>query len=125
MREDEQTTMTDHERSSKNLKSYITGFILSILLTLGAYVLVIEHLFTGNIGVAVLILFAVVQLLIQLLFFLHISQEAKPRWKLLTLLFMLLVLLIIVIGSLWIMNNLNYRMTPAQMNKYMNDQSGL
>lgn len=52
---------------------------------------------------------AIVQAIIQILFFLHVGQEAKPRWESLTLYFMLLILFIVVFGSLWIMFDLNHR----------------
>ena len=60
----------------------------------------------------------------RLYFFLHLGKETKPRWKLYVFGFMVSVVLIIVFGSIWIMNNLNYRMTPAQINQYMNSQGG-
>jgi heme/copper-type cytochrome/quinol oxidase subunit 4 len=45
---------------------------------------------------------------VQLIFFVHLDQERKPRWNLMVLLFAVLVVVIICFGSLWIMKNLNY-----------------
>lgn len=67
---------------------------------------------------------ALAQFFAQLYYFLHLGRETKPRWKLLVLCFMILVVLIIVVGSIWIMYNLNYRMSPQQMNTYMLNQNG-
>jgi len=106
------------------IKSYVTGFVLSIVLTLVAYTLVVHDALSRHLLVALVVGLALVQFVVQLLFFLHLGRETKPRWKLFVLLFMLLVVLILVFGSLWIMNNLNYRMTPAQINTYMNNQGG-
>ncbi len=93
-----------------SLKSYLLGLSLSIVLTLAAYFLVVEQLLTGwvlDISVALL---AVAQALAQLFLFVQLNREARPRWNLMLFLFMLLVITIIVVGSLWIMNNLKYNL---------------
>lgn len=115
----------EHEQMESSLRSYVTGFGLSIILTLVAYLLVTNHAFSKWLLVGVIITLAVVQFAVQLLFFLHLSQEARPRWRLQAFLFMLMVVLIIVIGSLWIMAHLNYHMTPQQQDKYLQGQDGL
>ena len=74
--------------------------------------------------VAALAVLAITQLLVQLVFFLHIDKERKPRWNLAVLLFAALIVFIIVGGSLWIMYHLNYNMSPQQMNQYMLQQDG-
>lgn len=99
-------------------RSYIIGFILSIILTLAAYFLVTEHVFTGEILDFAIIILSVVQVVVQLLFFLHLGQESKPYWNLLAFFFMVLVVVILVFGSLWIMHNLDYRNMPS-----MNDHT--
>lgn len=106
--------------------SDITGFVLSICLTIAAYVLVIGHLITGNRLIGAIVGLAIVQLLVQLFFFLHLGQETRPRWKLVVFLFMLLVLFILVFGSLWIMYNLDYHMdmAPGQLDEYIIDDEG-
>jgi cytochrome o ubiquinol oxidase subunit IV len=104
--------------------SYMVGFGLSILLTMVAYVLVTKHIMTGSGLVAVIIGLALIQFFVQLFFFLHLGRETRPRWKLLVLAFMILIVLILVGGSIWIMYNLNYRMTPQQINNYMQNQDG-
>lgn len=116
--------VAEHETSEGSLKSYVSGFVLSIILTLGAYLMVIHHSFTADRIVGVIVGLALCQFLVQMLFFLHLGKETKPRWKLFVLLFMITVVLILVFGSIWIMNNLNYRMTPEQINTYMNNQGG-
>lgn len=111
------------------LISYASGFILSILLTLAAYIPVSRHVDTHHLSYAhsqlvfLILFFAVVQLVVQVLFFLHLSQESKPRWNLISFLFMLMVVLIIVIGSIWIMYHLNYNMTPEEeSNQLLHDE---
>lgn len=112
------------------LNAYMTGFLLSIALTICSYLLVEAHLGSGYtilshpfIVVAILV-FAVVQLVVQMLFFLHLGEEKKPRWRLLTVVLASIFVLIVVVGSIWIMANLNYRMTPHDINEYMRNQAG-
>ncbi len=119
------TTVSIHDSEHGTLRSYIVGFVSSVVLTLIAYLLVISHRYTDRSTiVAAIIGLALVQFIVQIVFFLHLGKETKPRWKLFVFLFMVMVVLILVFGSLWIMNNLNYRMTPQQMDQYMNDQGG-
>ncbi|HUD10972.1 MAG TPA: cytochrome o ubiquinol oxidase subunit IV [Candidatus Saccharimonadia bacterium] len=117
--------------SPATLRSYVTGFVLSLMLTLVAYMFVESHvsssppLFSTPFLIGLILSLAMAQFIVQLIFFLHLGTETKPRWKLTVFLFMVVVVGIVVIGSLWIMKNLNDRMTPQQVNTYMNDQDGL
>lgn len=122
--EEEQVVISSHKTERGTFNMYVTGFVLSIVLTLVAYLSTVNHLFSERTLIGLLIGLALVQFLVQLFFFLHLGKETKPRWKLLVLFFMIGVVLILVIGSLWIMDNLNYRMTPQQINQYMQNQDG-
>ncbi len=108
--------------------SYIWGFILSLIATLLAYILTINHLLSRSwaIGLVIAVL-ALSQFFTQLILFLHLGQESKPKFKLLIFGFMALVVIILVAGSVWIMNNLNYRMmnNSTSVNKYLNSSNGL
>ena len=107
------------------LKSYIIGFILSIVLTLAAYIPVWIHVSTHHEMVShvtimwIIIPLAFVQLIVQLLFFLHLGQEEKPRWKLAMLISFFSIVIIVVIASIWIMTHLNYNMSLVQFNNLM------
>jgi cytochrome o ubiquinol oxidase operon protein cyoD len=117
-----------HDPSSATMRSYVIGFVTSVCMTLIAYLLVVHRSFSSNaVLIAAFVVLALIQFIVQLIFFLHLGRETKPRWKLLVFVFMLVVVGILVGGSLWIMNNLNanMKMTPAQENRYMNDQDGL
>jgi cytochrome o ubiquinol oxidase operon protein cyoD len=113
------------ERSSSTLASYLLGFALSLLLTGVAYILVTRHVFEGSGLVAAIISLAIAQVIVQLFFFLHLGQETKPRWKLVVLGFMLVVLGILVFGSLWIMQHLDYNMSSHEMNTYIIKDEGI
>jgi cytochrome o ubiquinol oxidase operon protein cyoD len=114
-----------HKSSSHgSYRSYTTGFIISIVLTLLAFYFVEQKVFEGwSLAISISIL-AVGQLLVQLLFFLHLGREEKPRWNLTAFLFMLLVIVIVVIGSLWIMHNLDYHHeAPSTDRQVMQDEN--
>ncbi|GAA3402172.1 cytochrome o ubiquinol oxidase subunit IV [Paenibacillus hodogayensis] len=92
-----------HE-SHGSLKSYVTGFLLSIVLTIIPLVVVLNHWLQGTAAMVVLLVSAVLQFAVQLLFFMHLREEKKPRWNLMALLLGLVILVTIVLGSIWIMN---------------------
>jgi cytochrome o ubiquinol oxidase operon protein cyoD len=111
------------------LRTYVSGFVLSVGLTVIVYAFVQAHLahhsFSADKVIGGILALAVVQLLVQLIFFLHLGRESRPRWNLAVLLFAFMIIGIIVGGSLWIMSNLNANMSPAQINKYMSNQDSL
>lgn len=94
-------------------RSYIIGFILALILTNIAFIVVSTKTFTGWALVSILAVLAILQLWVQLRFFLHLGRESDSRWNLLMFLFAALVVCILVFGSLWIMKNLSYHGMPA------------
>jgi len=110
------------------ISSYVIGFVLSIATTLIAFFAVQYKLWPTDQLIAIIVALAVVQLFVQLLFFLHLSHEKGTRWKLITILFAVLVVIIVVVGSLWIMHNLDYNMmhmSPEEQLQYMHDNEGI
>ena len=118
------TAANTASKAQRTLMMYITGFVLSLLLTLAAYFSVVNHVMSGTTIMLVIAGLAIAQLLVQLLFFLHLGQESRPRFNMLIFLFMILVVGIVVVGSLWIMHHLDYNMMPADMDKFMLEQQG-
>ena len=97
------------------LKSYVIGFFASLLLTSASFYLVVAKLLAGPALVYAIVGLALMQAVVQLLFFLHVGQEAKPRWETVVFYFMVTILIIISAGSLWIMNDLNDRVMSMEM----------
>lgn len=116
--------LTIQQEHPGNLKTYVTGFVLSIVLTLVPYFLVSNHILKGDLLVTVIIAFAFVQLIVQLVYFLHMREEAKPRLNLMIFISFLSIILIVVIASIWIMQHLNYNMNLMQMDKVMKSGEG-
>lgn len=86
-----------------SVKSYVIGFVLSIILTIIPLAAVMNDWFNRGTTIAVILITAVLQFIIQLVFFMHIREEDKPRYNLLSLIFAIMIILLIVIGSIWIM----------------------
>lgn len=100
------------------LSSYLIGFFISLLLTLASFGLVMTQLFAAPVTTVIVVGLALTQAICQLLFFLHLGKEAKPRWESLAFYFMLLVVFIVAFGTLWIINDLQGRVM-TEMNKEM------
>ena len=106
--------------------SYIVGFVLSILATFTAYFFVSEQILPKDALIYTVMGVAVVQLVVQMVFFLHLGRGSS--WKLITFLFTVLMVLILVVGTIWVMDNLNYNMmdmSPDEMHQYMEQHEGL
>jgi cytochrome o ubiquinol oxidase operon protein cyoD len=90
---------------------YITGFILSLLVTCMSFGLVWAHmakdhaLISHSLLAMLVLALAIVQLAVQLIYFLHVGRESKTR-DILSLILAGFLIVFIVIGSLWIMANL-------------------
>ncbi|MBM3200808.1 MAG: hypothetical protein FJZ56_00175 [Chlamydiae bacterium] len=97
---------------NSSFKPLILGFIAAVILTIFSY------LASSMLLIATL---AVIECVVLLVTFLGLGLEAKPRWNLLAFFFMLAVTIILIGGSVWIMNHLNYNMMPMdmQMHKQM------
>jgi cytochrome o ubiquinol oxidase operon protein cyoD len=110
-----------HEHGT--IKSYVIGFILSLVFTIIPYYLVVNKTISGN-GLLVAILgFAVIQMIIQITFFLHLGRGPKPKWNLVFFISTVGIVLVVVGGSIVIINNLHYNMQPSdQTKKLINDE---
>jgi cytochrome o ubiquinol oxidase subunit IV len=92
--------------------AYLTGFALSIALTVASFYIVHTGLIWGP-GIAMaLVVLAVAQIGVQLVFFLHLTTAPDNTNNILALAFGILIVVLIIGGSIWIMNNLNERMMP-------------
>jgi cytochrome o ubiquinol oxidase operon protein cyoD len=114
-------------RGSRIAMAYVTGFILSLLLTFAAYALVVHAVLSARDAIIALLLLACLQFLVQMTCFLHLSKGTISRDRLIVFCCAGVVVLILISGSLWIMLSLNARMMPSttQMEQYMNVQTGI
>ena len=104
-----ETTLHDGS-SKKTLKAYLFGFVFCVILTVIPFFIVANHSFGATALYLALAVFAVLQLFVQVTFFLRLNASAEGRWNLMPFLFSIFVVLVLVGGSFWIMYNLNYNM---------------
>ena len=102
---------TDSTGAAKeSLKSYLTGFFLSLALTIIAFALVMSDSVSRSATLVGIFGAAILQILVHLHYFLHLNTSSSARWNVLALLFTLLIMTLFIGGTLWIMYHLNYRM---------------
>lgn len=97
------------------LKAYLIGFFFSLILTGISFYIALFSGIEKPLAIYLLVGLALIQAVAQLLFFLHLGQEASPQWETFIFCFMFLTLIIVVLGSLWIMHDLNVRTMPEMM----------
>jgi cytochrome o ubiquinol oxidase operon protein cyoD len=96
------------------LKGYLTGFILSIILTAIPFWVVIGKVFDQSSTTAMVILgLGAVQIVVHMVYFLHMNARSEGGWTLLALIFTVVVVVITLAGSLWVMYHLNVNMMPS------------
>ncbi|SDD70967.1 cytochrome o ubiquinol oxidase operon protein cyoD [Paenibacillus sp. UNCCL117] len=89
--------------SHGSLKSYVIGFALSIILTIIPLVIVLGGMVNRTGTLVIILLAAILQFVVQLLFFMHVKEGPNARWNIMALILGMIILLTIVAGSIWIM----------------------
>src|SRR5512135_3146255 len=105
-----QTPIDSIGASRGSLKSYLTGFVLSLILTAIPFALVMSGAWSSTATLAGIFSAGLVQILVHLHYFLHLDTSSAARWNVLAMIFTLLIMALFVGGTLWIMSSLNYRM---------------
>ncbi|MBR0666256.1 cytochrome o ubiquinol oxidase subunit IV [Roseomonas hellenica] len=101
-------------------RSYLIGFGLSVVLTAIPFWLVMTGALGSQQATALTIMgFAVVQIVVHMIYFLHMTSRSEGGWSMLALIFTLILVLITLTGSLWVMYHLNTNMMPPH------DMSGM
>lgn len=97
-----------------SLKPLVWGFILSLILTCIIYYVAVGNTLSAGGLLAFVLILGTIQSIVQFAFFLQIFIEPKPRWNLMVFLFMLLIIVVLVGGSIWIMHNIDYNAMGAR-----------
>ncbi|MBW8908525.1 MAG: cytochrome o ubiquinol oxidase subunit IV [Mesorhizobium sp.] len=97
-----------------SLKGYLIGFVLSVILTAIPFWLMMGGAIDNKQATAVIIMvFAAVQIVVHMVFFLHMNTASEGGWSMLALIFTLILVVIVLTGSLWVMYHLNANMMPG------------
>ncbi|HYG06080.1 MAG TPA: cytochrome o ubiquinol oxidase subunit IV [Stenotrophomonas sp.] len=110
--------MAGHDNHSEShaghggVKSYLIGFAMAVVLTVIPFALVMNHTFSPGTTVLIISIMAAVQMLVHIVYFLHMDRSPEQRSNIHVGLFSVLIIGIVVIGSLWVMHNMNINMMP-------------
>ncbi|MGE0798836.1 MAG: cytochrome o ubiquinol oxidase subunit IV [Lautropia sp.] len=105
----------DHDGASHGtLRDYLIGFVLAVILTAIPFWLVMGRVIEGA-GTTALVILALgsVQIVVHMVYFLHMNARSEGGWTLLALIFTLVLVVIALSGSLWIVYHLNHNMMPG------------
>jgi cytochrome o ubiquinol oxidase subunit IV len=96
------------------LSGYLTGFGLSVVLTAIPFWLVMSGVLGDKqITAFVVMAFAAVQIVVHMIYFLHMNTTSEGGWTMMALIFTVVMVVIAMTGSLWVMHHLNVNMMPA------------
>lgn len=96
-----------------SVKEYITGFVLSVVLTAIPFWLVMNDVpGNGTLTAIVIMAFAAVQIVVHMVYFLHMNGKQEEGWTMLSTIFTVVVVVILLAGSLWVMYHMNTNMMP-------------
>jgi cytochrome o ubiquinol oxidase operon protein cyoD len=101
---------TEHELAG-GLPGYLLGFGLAILLTVASFLAAQTGLIYQPAVISALVVLAVAQMGVHLVFFLHLTTGPDNTNNVLALAFGVLIVALVVLGSVWIMAHLNENMT--------------
>lgn len=96
--------------SAGSLRTYVTGFVLAVILTAIPFWLVMGGALPRGATVFGIFAAAIIQVLVHLHYFLHLDTSSAQRWNTLAMIFTIIVVAILVGGSIWIMVNMHYHM---------------
>jgi cytochrome o ubiquinol oxidase operon protein cyoD len=99
--------------SHGSLRDLVIGFVLSVVLTAIPFWLVMGGVIPDKRLTAYVIMgFAAVQIVVHMVYFLHMNQKSEGGWTMLALIFTLVIVGITLAGSLWVMHHMNTNMMP-------------
>jgi cytochrome o ubiquinol oxidase operon protein cyoD len=100
------------------LRGYTTGFILAVILTAIPFWLVMGKVFNSSATAGFVLLgLAAVQIVVHMVYFLHMNTKVEGGWSMLAMLFTVMVVVIMLSGSIWVMYHMNHNMMPSMMNE--------
>lgn len=97
-----------------SMRDYVTGFVLSVILTAIPFWLIMGDVFRSPTTAAIVVMiFAVAQILVHMVYFLHMSPKSEGGWTMLATIFTIVLVVITLAGSFWVMFHLHSNMTPG------------
>ena len=111
------TVDQDHHADTQghegSLRSYLTGFVLAVILTIIPFWLVMGHvLLNRELTICIIMGLAAVQIAVHIIYFLHLDFRSENGWNMMAFVLTIVLLLIMLILSLWVMHDENVLMMP-------------
>jgi cytochrome o ubiquinol oxidase operon protein cyoD len=103
----------DHLEAHGSLKDYTIGFVLAVILTAIPFWLVMAKVLPPGTTGFVIVGFAAVQVIVHMIYFLHMNSKSEGGWNMMALILTIVLLGIVLSGSLWVMHHMNVNMMPA------------
>ena len=106
----------DHDEAGHGtLKSYMTGFVLSAVLTAIPFWLVMAGVIADSQMAALAVMgIGFVQIVVHMVYFLHMNTKSEGGWTMLALIFTVVMVAITLAGSIWVMYHMNGNMLPMK-----------
>lgn len=100
----------DTGASHGSVRSYVIGFILSVVLTAAAFGLVMQQALGPTESIIAIAVLAFIQIVVHLVFFLHMNTSSSQRWNVIAFGFTVMVAVILIGGTLWVLHNVGAHM---------------
>lgn len=111
----------DDDGAHGTVAGYVNGFILSVVLTAIPFWLVMSGgVVSSGVTALVILAFAAVQIVVHMVYFLHMNTKSEHGWSILALIFTVVLVVIMLAGSLWVMYHLNANMMPMSPHEMRN-----
>ena len=95
------------------VKGYVIGFVLSVILTAIPFWLVMAKVLPPEATKFIILGFAAVQVVVHMVYFLHLNAKVESGWTMLSTVFTIIVVVIMLAGSIWVMYHMNSNMMPV------------
>lgn len=115
----------DTHEAHGSYRSYMIGFVLSVVLTAIPFWIVLAEV-EIHLWLALSIIFGLgaIQIMVHVFYFLHVTVKAEAGWQIMSLVFTGVLLLIVLVGSIWVMTHLNTNMMPQHEQMEMMRNAG-
>jgi cytochrome o ubiquinol oxidase subunit IV len=98
------------------LRTYVTGFVLAVILTAIPFALVMAKVASPDILLPAVFVIGALQMVVHFKYFLHLTDGENGHWNISALLLTGVIVTIVLSGSLWVMYELNRNMMPWMFN---------
>jgi len=105
-------------------RGYLIGFGLSVLLTAVPFAVVMAGGVSQSMAAAICMGFALVQIVVHMVYFLHMNAKSEEGWTMMALIFTAILVVIALTGTLWVMYHMNANMMP-DMDAMMRSSGGM